>query len=61
MKTETMLALLLCQIAQTIYTLDLRIIRTEFELIVIDFPTALKQSPPRKQLKTIALKDYLCD
>lgn len=56
-----MLALLLCQIAQTIYTLDLRIIRTEFELIVIDFPTALKQSPPRKQLKTIALKDYLCD
>ena len=60
-KTTTLLTLLLCQRAQTAYSLDLKFIKIEEDEIQIAFPSLLKQTRPGKNLKPATLKSYNTD
>ena len=60
-KTTTLLALLLCQRAQTAYSLDLKFIKIEEDKTQIAFPSLLKQTQPGKHLKPATLKSYNID
>ena len=60
-KTTTLLTLLLCQRAQTAYSLDLKFIKIEEDKIQIAFPSLLKQTRPGKHLKPATLKSYKTD
>ena len=57
-KTATLLTLLLCQRAQTAYSLDLKYIKVEENKIQIAFPSLLKQTRPGKHSKPVTLKSY---
>ena len=61
LKTATWLTLILCQHAQTIFTLDLRYIKKDRDTIQLAFPSVLKHSKPGRQLKPVSLKCYLVD
>ena len=60
-KTTTLLTLLLCQRAQTAYSLDLKFIKIEEDEIQIAFSSLLKQTRPGKNLKPATLKSYNTD
>ena len=60
-KTATLLKLILCQLAQTIFTLDLRYIKKDTDTIPIAFPSVLKHRRPGRNLKPVILKRYLAD
>ena len=60
-KTTTLLILLLCQRAETAYSLDLKYIKVEKDKIQIGFPSLLKQTRPGKHLKPETLKSYKTD
>ena len=57
-KTATLLTLLLCQRAQTAYSLDVKYIKVEENKIQIAFPSLLKQTRPGKHSKPVTLKSY---
>ena len=61
LKTATLLPLILCQRAQTIFILDLRYIKSNKDAIYIAFPSVLKHSRPGRHLKPVNLKCYLAD
>ena len=55
-KTTTLLTLLLCQRAQTAYSLDLKFTKVEEDQIQIAFSSFLKQTRPGKHLKPAPLE-----
>ena len=55
------LALILCQLAQTIFTLDLRHIKNDKYTIQIAFQSVLKHSRPGRHVKSVILTFYLAD
>ena len=61
LKTATLLTLILCQRAQSIFTLDLRYIKNDKDTTHIAFPSVLKHSRPERHLKQVILKRYLVD
>ena len=60
-KTTILLTILLCQRAQTAYSLDLKCVKVEEDKIQIAFPSLLKQTRPGKHLKPATLKSYKTD
>ena len=61
LKTAMWLTLILCQRAQTTFTLDLRYIKNDTHTIYIAFPSVLKYIRPGRHLKPVILKCYLAD
>ena len=61
LKTATLLTLILCQRAQTIFALDLRYIKNDKDTIHIAFLSVLKHSRPGKHFKAVILKRYLAE
>ena len=61
LKTATLLTLILCQRAQTIFALDLRYIKNDKDTVHIAFLSVLKHSRPGRLLKAVILKRYLAD
>ena len=60
-KITILLTILLCQRAQTAYSLDLKCVKVEEDKIQIAFPSLLKQTRPGKHLKLVTLKSYKTD
>ena len=54
-------SLFLCQLAQTIFTLDLRYIKNDKYTIQIAFQSVLKHSRPGRHVKSVILTFYLAD
>ena len=60
-KATILLTIILCQGAQTAYSLDLQCVKVEEDKIQIAFPSLLKQTRPGKHLKLVTLKSYKTD
>ena len=61
LKTASLLTLISCQRAQTIFILDLRYMKKDRDTVHIAFPSALKHSRPGRHLRQVILKRYLVD
>ena len=61
LKTASLLTLISCQRAQTIFILDLRYMKRDRDTVHIAFPSVLKHSRPGRHLRQVILKRYLVD